>query len=167
MVFNGAILEHAKTCSFRDYIILRLLWRSGMRVSELLALTPSDLEPYNQVLNITKAKGKKQRRVVVDPSMFAMLSKYISETNIPEEQSIFGLSSVHIWRLCQKYGKMIGLGNVHPHTFKHSYAIHLIRNGVDLRRLQQLLGHSNIQTTTVYLQFRDQDLRDVYNKVKF
>ena len=51
--------------------------------------------------------------------------------------------------------------------FRHSYAIHLIRNGVDLRRLQQLLGHSNIQTTTVYLQFRDQDLRDVYNKGKF
>ena len=61
---------------------------------------------------------------------------------------------------------MIGV-NVHPHTFRHSYAIHLIRNCVDLRRLQQLLGHSNIQTTTVYLQFRDQDLRDMYNKVKF
>jgi len=61
---------------------------------------------------------------------------------------------------------MIGV-DVHPHTLRHSYAIHLIRNGVDLRRLQQLLGHSNIQTTTVYLQFRDQDLRDVYNKVKF
>ncbi len=162
----NAILEHAKTCSVRDYIILRLLWRSGMRVSELLALTPSDLEPYNQVLNITKAKGKKQRRVVVDPPMFAMLSTYISETNTPEEQPIFRLSSVHIWRLCQKYGKMIGV-DVHPHMFRHSYAIHLIRNGVDLRRLQQLLGHSNIQTTTVYLQFRDQDLRDVYNKVKF
>jgi site-specific recombinase XerD len=51
--------------------------------------------------------------------------------------------------------------------FRHSYAIHLIQNGVDLRRLQQLLGHLNIQTTTVYLQFRDQDLRDIYNKVKF
>jgi integrase/recombinase XerD len=162
----NAMLEHAKTCSVRDYIILRLLWRSGMRVSELLTLTPSDLEPYNQVLNITKAKGKKQRRVVVDPPMFAMLSTYIAETRTPEERPIFGLSSVHIWRLCQKYGKMIGV-DVHPHMFRHSYAIHLIRNGVDLRRLQQLLGHSNIQTTTVYLQFRDQDLREVYNKVEF
>ena len=96
VVFNGAILEHAKTCSFRDYIILRLLWRSGMRVSELLALTPSDLEPYNQVLNITKAKGKKQRRVVVDPPMFAMLSTYISETNSPR-------GTVHLWPLKRAY----------------------------------------------------------------
>jgi site-specific recombinase XerD len=75
-------------------------------------------------------------------------------------------SSVHIWRLCRKYGKMLGV-NMHPHTFRHSCAIYLIRNGVDLRRLQQLVGHSNIQTTTVYLQFRDQDLREVYNKVEF
>ena len=162
----NAILEHAKTCSSRDYLILRLLWRSGMRVSELLALTPSDLEPYNQVLNITKAKGKKQRRVVVDPPMFAMLSTYISETEIPEEQPIFGFSSVHIWRLCRKYGKMIGV-DVHPHMFRHSYAIHLIRNGVDLRRLQQLLGHSNIQTTTIYLQFKDSDLVKAYNRVEW
>jgi site-specific recombinase XerD len=53
------------------------------------------------------------------------------------------------------------------HLYAQTYAIHLMRNGVDLRRLQQLLGHSNIQTTTVYLQFRDQDLREVYNKVEF
>jgi integrase len=70
----NAILEHAKTCSARDYIILLLLWRSGVRVSELLALTPSDLESYNQVLNVTKAEGKKQHRIVVDPPMFVMLS---------------------------------------------------------------------------------------------
>ena len=67
-----------------------------MHVSELLALTPSDLESYNQVLNIIKAKGKKQRRVVVDPPMSAMLSAHISETNSPEEEPGFGLSSVHI-----------------------------------------------------------------------
>ena len=99
-----------------------------MRVSELLVLTPSDLEPYNQVVNITKAKGKKQRRVVVDPPMFAMLSTYISETNTLEEQPIFGLSSVHIWRMCRKYGKMVGV-NVHPHTLRHSYAINVVRAG--------------------------------------
>jgi len=61
---------------------------------------------------------------------------------------------------------MIG-ADIHPDAFRHSYAINIVRNGVDLRRLQQLLGHSNIQTTTVYLQFRDQDLREVYNKVEF
>jgi len=68
--------------------------------------------------------------------------------------------------IVKRYGALAGI-NIHPHTLRHTFAIHLIRNGVDLRRLQQLLGHSNIQTTTIYLQFRDQDLRDVYNKIEF
>ena len=102
-----------------------------MRVSELLALTPSDLEPYNQVLNITRAKGKKQRRVVVDPPMFAMLSTYIAETNTSEEQPIFGLSSVQVWNIVKKYGLMINV-DIHPHTFRHKFCHTLGQVGVDV-----------------------------------
>ena len=61
---------------------------------------------------------------------------------------------------------MIGV-DIHPHVLRHSYAIQLIRNGVDIRRVQLLLGHAGIQTTTVYLQFKDADLREVYDKVTF
>ena len=160
------VLAAAGTCTSRDYLIMRVLWRKGTRVSELLNITPAAIEFKNQVVNITKAKGGKQRRVLLDGETLNLLSEYILQQNIGENQPIFGLSSVHIWRLCQKYGKMIGV-DVHPHMLRHSYAIHLIRNGLDLRRLQQLLGHSNIQTTTVYLQFRDQDLREGYNKIEF
>ncbi|MGB8311688.1 MAG: tyrosine-type recombinase/integrase [Halobacteriota archaeon] len=56
---------------------------------------------------------------------------------------------------------------LHPHTFRHSFAIHLVMSGVDVRRVQLLLGHANLNTTQVYLQFKDEDLRDVYNKVEF
>ena len=61
---------------------------------------------------------------------------------------------------------MVGT-DAHPHTLRHSYAVHMIRNGVDIRRVQRLLGHAGIQTTTVYLQFKDADLREVYDKVEF
>lgn len=57
--------------------------------------------------------------------------------------------------------------DIHPPTFRHSFAIHLVRSGLDLRRVQQLLGHSNLNTTQVYLQFKDEDLRGGYNKVEF
>ena len=61
---------------------------------------------------------------------------------------------------------MAGL-NIHPHVLRHSFAIHLVRSGVDIRRLQLLLGHANLNTTQVYLQFKDEDLKEVYNKVNF
>jgi integrase/recombinase XerD len=57
--------------------------------------------------------------------------------------------------------------NIHPHAFRHSFAINSVRHGVDIRRLQQVLGHTNINTTAVYLKFNDQDLQDVYANVPF
>ena len=162
------VLEHAKACNFRDYLMLRVLWRTGMRVSELRAIRPQDLEPHNQVANVTKAKGNKQRRVMLDPETFDMLSRYVLDMNIPASRPIFTLSSVWVWKLVKKYARMAGLPDkIHPHTFRHSFAIHLVRSGLDLRRVQQLLGHSNLNTTQVYLQFNDQDLREGYNKIEF
>jgi len=160
------VLEYARACSSRDYLMLRILWRTGIRVSELLSLRPQDLEPYNQVVNITKAKGGKQRRVMLDPETFTHLSEYILTHNIPEVQPVFTLSSVQVWNIVKKYGRMVNV-DIHPHTFRHSFAIHLVRSGLDLRRVQQLLGHSNLNTTQVYLQFNDQDLREGYNKIEF
>ena len=160
------LLAYAKACSSRDYLMLRILWRTGVRVSELLSIRPHDLEPHNQVVNITKAKGNKQRRVMLDQETLALLSEYISTHNIQEFQPVFTLSSVQVWNIVKKYGRMINV-DVHPHTFRHSFAIHLVRSGLDLRRVQQLLGHSNLNTTQVYLQFKDEDLREGYNRIVF
>ncbi|MGB8311760.1 MAG: tyrosine-type recombinase/integrase [Halobacteriota archaeon] len=74
---------------------------------------------------------------------------------------------MQVWNIVKKYGRIIGV-DTHPHTFRRSYVINLVRSGVvDIRRVQLLLGHSNLNTTQVYLQFKDEDLREVYNKVEF
>ena len=95
-----------------------------------------------------------------------LLLNYISQYNIPESQPVFTLSSVQIRTIVKKYGHMANV-DIRPHTFRHSFAIHLVSSGLDLRRLQQLLGHSNLNTTQIYLQFKDDDLRAGYNKVEF
>ncbi len=160
------ILRYAEACSVRDYLILRVLWESGLRVSELAALTPGDLEPHNQVINVINGKGNKSRRAYVDSGSMDLLCSYILSAEIAEDCVIFGVKTNQMRNIVKRYGTLAGI-DIHPHTFRHSFAIHLVRSGVDIRRLQLLLGHSNLNTTQVYLQFRDQDLREVYNKVEF
>ena len=161
-----AMLEAAKIANLRDFLLIQVLWRTGVRVNELVNVRPGDIEWGNQVVNITKAKRGKQRRVLLDEETLKMLSDYVLAQNIGEEQPIFDLKSRQIRNIVKKYGNTIGV-DVHPHTLRHSFAIHLVRSGMDLRRLQLLLGHSSLNMTQIYLQFKDDDIREVYQKIDF
>jgi integrase/recombinase XerC len=97
------ILEYARACSSRDYLMLWILWRTGIRVSELLSLRPQDLEPHNQVVNITKAKGNKQRRVMLDPETLDHLSEYILQQNIPDLSTCVYPLKRQVWNIVKKY----------------------------------------------------------------
>ena len=103
---------------------------------------------------------------MLDPETFALLSEYISTHNIPEFRPVFTLSSVQVWNIVKKYGRMIDV-DIHPHTFRHSFAIRPVRSGLDLRRVPPLLGHSNLSTTQEYLQFNDSDARGIHNTSNF
>src|SRR5450756_1758945 len=83
------VLEAAHQCSARDYLMLRVLWRTGVRVNELLTITPRDIESNNSVVNITKAKGGKQRRVHLDAETIKMLSEYVSAQQLRDDRPIF------------------------------------------------------------------------------
>ncbi len=160
------ILESARTTNLRDYLIIRVLWRTGVRLNELINIKPSDVEWANQVVNITKAKRGKQRRVLLDENTLKMLSDYISERDTHDNQPVFALQHRQIENIVKKYGRMIGV-DIHPHTLRHSFAIHLVRSGMDIRRLQLLLGHSSLNMTQIYLQFKDDDIREIYQKIDF
>ena len=160
------LLEAAQTCSQRDYLLLRFMWRTGVRVSEVINVTPKDIEFKNSVVNIRKAKGGKQRRVPLDTETLKMLSDYVLALNTLEDQPIFPITRAQVFNLVKKYGNMVGV-KIHPHTLRHSFAVHLVRSGMDLRRLQLMLGHSSLSITQVYLQFNDNDLREAYEKVAF
>ena len=154
------VLAAAHQCSTRDYLMLRVLWRTGVRVNELLTITPRDIEPQNNVVNVTKAKGGKQRRVHLDAETITMLFDYVSAQQLLEDRPVFALKQRQVRNIVKRYGSVIGK-DVYPHTFRHSYAIHCVRNGWDIRRLQQVLGHSSLNVTAVYLQFNDQDIKEL------
>jgi integrase/recombinase XerD len=160
------ILRAAQNSSTRDYLLLRFMWRTGVRVSEVINVTPKDVEFKNRVVNIRKAKGGRQRRVPLDEESLKMLSDYILVSNTLEDQPIFPIKRDRVFKIVKKYGNIVGV-KIHPHTLRHSFAIHMVRSGTDLRRLQLMLGHTSLSTTQVYLQFNDDDLREVYEKVAF
>lgn len=160
------MLTAARSCSERDYLMMRVLWRSGIRINELLNLRPQDIEYHNHVINVVKAKGGKQRGVPLDVITLAELRDYTHNYNIAKDACLFPLSQQWARELIKRYGQYIGK-HVHPHTFRHSYAINMVSHGVDIRRLQQALGHTLMSTTAVYLQFNDKDLQDVYARAPF
>ena len=109
------ILRYAEACSLRDYLILRVLWESGLRVSELAALTPRDLEPHNQVINVINGKGNKSRRAYVDSGTMDLLCSYILRADIPDDCGIFGVKTNQMRNIVKRYGTVSRRGHPSPH----------------------------------------------------
>jgi integrase/recombinase XerD len=146
----------------RDKAILELLYSSGLRVSELLNLKISDLFFDEEVIRVT-GKGSKQRIIPIGSSAIEWITNYLVhsrpllEKKELSQNSVFlnskgrKLSRMGIWKIVDGYVKQTDIiKDVHPHTFRHSFATHLLEGGADLRAVQEMLGHSDISTTQIY-----------------
>ncbi|MDL2306473.1 site-specific tyrosine recombinase XerD [Desulfovibrio sp. OttesenSCG-928-C06] len=161
---------HGKV-GFRDRVMLELLYASGLRVSELVALKPLDFDPQAGILRIF-GKGAKERIVPVHAEAVKWLEQYISLWRPqfgPVSDFVFlnrsgkGLSRVAVWKLVRKYALMAGIRReISPHTFRHSFATHLLEGGADLRSVQMLLGHADISATEIYTHVQAQRLAQVH-----
>jgi integrase/recombinase XerD len=151
-----------KNLGIRDKAILELLYSSGLRVSELLNLKVSDLFFDDDVIRVL-GKGSKQRIVPIGASAIKYVTEYLTKVRpilqkrMKSENFIFlnsrgsKLSRMAIWKIVKKYCKEAEIEKeVHPHTFRHSFATHLLEGGADLRAVQEMLGHSDISTTQIY-----------------
>lgn len=113
-----------------------------------------------------EAKGGKQRRVLVDGETVDRFVAYSLERAIASSRPIFPLSTCHVHRIVNRYGPLVGK-DIHSHTLCYSFAINLVRNGMDIARVLLVLGHANLNTTRVYLQLLDSDIREARDAVAF
>lgn len=156
----------------RDKAMLEVMYATGMRVSELLGLNVSDV-----ILGggFVKCAGKKLRFVPMYPGAVRALTIYLHEARpilvSGEEEALFvnisgeRMSRQGFWKLLKQYQKQAHIDKeITPHTLRHSFAVHLLENGADLRSIQEMLGHSDISSTQVYTQFVSNGLKNVYNK---
>lgn len=137
--------------------ILATLYDCGLRVSELLALAPEDIDSSRMLIHVRLGKGSKDRYVPLSTRLLELLRQYWREYR-PSSHVFEGARAGHpmtgkqISTICEKAAKAAGVGkHVTPHTFRHSFATHLLEAGTDLRILQRLLGHAGLNATARYL----------------
>ncbi len=160
--------DHETERGSRDRAILYLLYACGLRVSELCGL---NLQDVGDTEVRVKGKGGKERVVPIAKEALEALDAYLLMTKREEEQPFFlgdrgkRLRREGVWQMIKLYAKQAGIEkNISPHTFRHSFATHLLEGGADLRVIQELLGHSNISTTDRYTHLSDQKLQEAFQK---
>ncbi len=160
----------------RDQAILELLYATGMRVGELATLHIDDVDLERNVVRC-RGKGNKEREVPIHEIAAQKLLAYLQDGRPRlvsaqyQTQALFlnfrgtPLTRQGIWLIIKKYAKMAGIQvKVTPHVLRHSVATHLLRNGANLREVQELLGHTNLTTTQRYTKVVNEHLREVYDK---
>lgn len=166
----------------RDASILELLYATGMRVSELVALNVQDID-FEEGFIRAWGKGGKERIVYLYPDALSGLREYIGgarvellgsktrpsvrkgETALYINQRGERLTRQWVWNILKSSAKKAGVDpKITPHTLRHSFATHLLQNGASLRHVQELLGHSSISTTQVYTHLTDSHVREEYRR---
>jgi integrase/recombinase XerC len=159
---------------FRDRTIMELFYSSGLRLSELAHLSRADCDLKNQIINIY-GKGKKQRQTPITKTAAEWVSNYLNHPERPlierDPKAVFlnkfgnRLTPRSIDRNFAAYLKASGLSErITPHTIRHSIATHWLENGMDLKTIQMLLGHSSLSTTTIYTHVSTKLKREVYDE---
>lgn len=150
----------AAIASPRDRFLFRTMFYLGLRISETLGAMPEDFDLKEKVFTVRAdyAKRKKERRVPIPTPFLPECKAYL--TLNPPAEPLFDIGKCQCWRLCKKYSKAAGLEkNVHPHTLRHSYATTVYQSTGDLRLVQDLLGHANLSTTSIYTHLDDASRR--------
>lgn len=159
--------------TFRNRVILEVLYACGLRVSECAGLRIDSVK-FDDALIRVMGKGSKERIVPAGRLALRLLQRYLNEIRAqlnpgPGQNILFlsrhgrKLNREMIWNIVKRAAREAGIKkNIHPHTLRHSFASHLLENGADLRMIQEMLGHADISTTQIYTHVDQKKLLQVH-----
>ena len=171
------LLEQPKTVDLkgiRDKAMLEFAYATGMRVTEIINLNLEDVNLKEGYVSCTNAN--KQRNIPLGAISINALKEYIKKARpylikSEDEKSLFvningkRLTRQGFWKIVKFYKEQAHIDkDITPHVLRHSFATHLLQNGADLKAIQVMLGHSDISSTQVYMQFQDEGLKNIYKK---
>ncbi|MCI2058727.1 MAG: site-specific tyrosine recombinase XerD [Oscillibacter sp.] len=159
---------------YRDHAMLELLYATGIRVTELISL---NLEDVNLTAAFIRCRSKGRERIIpMYHTAVKALQDYVRNVRPQiiadsDERALFvnmsgeRMSRQGFWKIIKYYQEKAGIEkDITPHTLRHSFAVHLLENGADLRSIQEMLGHADISSTQIYTHVIKNQLKDVYNK---
>lgn len=166
--------ETSNPLGLRDKAMLETMYSSGLRVSEAIGLKMNDIFLNEEIIRVL-GKGSKERVIPIGESAIEWILRYLKEgrpllEKKGKSQNILFLSTrgtmlsrMGVWKIVDKYAKDAEIMKaVHPHTFRHSFATHLLEGGADLRSVQEMLGHSDISTTQIYTHIDREFIKQVH-----
>ncbi|MBS3095091.1 tyrosine-type recombinase/integrase [Candidatus Woesearchaeota archaeon] len=156
------LIESAET--EKSKLMMLLLYSSGLRVSELVNLRPGDINLKEKIGWVRKGKGNKDRIFVISDSILSILGNYMEKNKgysylLSKDNA---LTTRNVQKIIKHAAFKAGISKkISPHSLRHSFATHLLDSGVDIRKIQALLGHKNIQTTQIYTHISTEELKKI------
>lgn len=152
--------------SYKSRVMIQFLYSSGLRLSELVKLKVDDLEMKEKIGWVRGGKGGKDRMFILSEALIKELEEYMLTLDFNEKYLFPGkngyISSRNVQKIISFAAKRAGIKkNVHPHMLRHCFATHLLEAGVDIRKIQELLGHSSLSTTELYTHVSTQQLKKI------
>lgn len=155
----------------KSKLMISLMYACGFRVSELINLKNDDINFEENVGYVKQAKGRKDRMFNIPNFLVEDLKKQIGSQKQNDVKFVFSgpkgkLTPRNIQKIVSKAAHRAGINkDVHPHTLRHSFATHLLENGTDIRKIQELLGHSNLATTQIYTHISTEELKKIKSPI--
>lgn len=158
----------------RDKAMLEFAYATGMRVTEIISLDITDVNVEESY--VVCNSGNKKRNIPLGSISLQALVEYMEKSrpvlikNESDKALFVNINGTRLtrqgfWKIVKYYKEQAHIEKeITPHVLRHSFATHLLRNGADLKSIQSMLGHSDISSTQVYMQFKDENLKDIYNK---
>lgn len=175
----------------RNHLLFNIFWQTGARVSEILTLRPIDVADAGiQMVTLKQRLSKKRRKptgtwverpkplltkqisrrsIPIKPELNAEIKEYAFDTRMQPDDKFFPITPRRVEQILDDLGKKCNITykKLHPHLFRHGFAVNYVNQGGTIDRLKKILGHKYIQTTMVYLQLSDSDLRRDIDRMVF
>jgi site-specific recombinase XerD len=165
-----AILETVRN-NDKYSLLINLLWQTGARISEILALKVKDIDFHNKTIrmNTLKRKNWPQRVLPLQGALLGQLGAYIALKQLQKEHYVLNITRQRAHQIIKEAVLKAGFDKerAHPHAFRHSFAVFSVLSGVPILVIKNWLGHSNIQSTLVYMQVLGSDTRGFYEGLQF